>query len=437
MVQAWTWANRLAVIGLVCGALGTPVAAAAEPMPTSTAAAGTGGTNEIAGKSTPTVTVKVSPVRALPTVPMKATATVGNSSNRPTGVLSLDFYHGSRTCDGGVDRTETLPLLATGTAPVSTGNINPGQPGWHSVKPRYSGDVANNASVGACQAFLVGYPISGIVYQDTIAPYGEYSAGEPVHRNATVTLTGPQGAVVDRFTTDASGAYTVWAPAPGTYSVSAAKGELGPGVQKQQTVLVAGAEVTGRNLVLDLASVRGGVFLDRGNDGYQGDPTADPPMPGVAVTLTGTETDGDQVRFNLTTDAAGGFLFRNLRAGSYLLTTQTPPGHTAVRGAGADTAQVAFILTAGDGKVVWFGNRTGSTASPSADTTAESSAEPLPSEAGAGPGSTLSAQPVLATKPLGLTGSWEIYLCGGLTMLLGTGLLALLVLRRRPEQDIG
>ncbi|GIX00173.1 MAG: hypothetical protein KatS3mg111_3505 [Pirellulaceae bacterium] len=70
-------------------------------------------------------------------------------------------------------------------------------------------------------------------------------------------------------------------------------------------------------------SISGTVFLDRDNDGVQD--ADDPGIPGVVITLTGTDLLGNSVNLTTTTDANGNYTFDDLLPGTYTL-TETQPG---------------------------------------------------------------------------------------------------------------
>jgi hypothetical protein len=65
-------------------------------------------------------------------------------------------------------------------------------------------------------------------------------------------------------------------------------------------------------------------WIDADGDGVQ-DP-GENPLPGILVTLTGTDGQGNPVTLTTTTDASGYYLFDNLVPGSYKLTFVTPAG---------------------------------------------------------------------------------------------------------------
>jgi uncharacterized repeat protein (TIGR01451 family)/fimbrial isopeptide formation D2 family protein len=73
-----------------------------------------------------------------------------------------------------------------------------------------------------------------------------------------------------------------------------------------------------------LGEISGSVFEDLNNDGIQ-DPD-EPGIPGVEVTLTGTDVLGNPVSITVVTDADGRYEFTDLNAGVYTLTQTQPIG---------------------------------------------------------------------------------------------------------------
>jgi hypothetical protein len=75
------------------------------------------------------------------------------------------------------------------------------------------------------------------------------------------------------------------------------------------------------------ASVSGVVFADFNNDGQVD--FGEQGIPGVPITLSGTDTAGDPINLSQTTDASGTYVFLDLPAGTYTITeTQQPANYT-------------------------------------------------------------------------------------------------------------
>jgi uncharacterized repeat protein (TIGR01451 family) len=145
---------------------------------------------------------------------------------------------------------------------------------------------------------------------------------------------------------------------PGTNAASPAANEI------VITALPVGGS-TGNNFGEFAGSISGHVFLDTDNDGNR---AGDPPLPGVTITLSGTDAAGNPVDRTTITDASGAWRFDNvLAAGSSGYTVreqleqpmygglvtfngQTLPGSAGGRATGISTAPSAItgiLLPAG------------------------------------------------------------------------------------------
>ena len=73
-----------------------------------------------------------------------------------------------------------------------------------------------------------------------------------------------------------------------------------------------------------LGTISGTVFQDDNNDGFQ--QPGEGGIPGVEITLTGTDVFGNSVELTTLTGAGGGYAFEGLNAGTYTITQTQPDG---------------------------------------------------------------------------------------------------------------
>jgi uncharacterized repeat protein (TIGR01451 family) len=171
----------------------------------------------------------------------------------------------------------------------------------------------------------LGTVISGVVYRDA----NRNGAKEPAEiglGGATVTLNDAGNALVATTTTVADGSYA-FAPQPGgSYSVvetQPAGYQSGP---QNAGNSVAIALVAGTPATVDFGesagSFAGTVFLDGNNNGVQDG--GEIGLPGVTITLSGTDANGAAVNRPAATDASGHYLFSDVLGGTYVLSEAQP-----------------------------------------------------------------------------------------------------------------
>jgi len=189
--------------------------------------------------------------------------------------------------------------------------------------------------------------LSGVVYADADND-GILDGGENGIGGVTVRLTGTDdlGNLVDlQDITDGTGAYSFANLRPGTYTLTETQpgayfdGRETVGSQASGTVdntqnsntisaitLLTGVDGAANNFAeLAPASLSGSVYADLDNDGAFD--AFESGVPGVTVTLTGNDDRGNAVNVTVTTNAAGGYSFANLRPsdGAGYTITETQP----------------------------------------------------------------------------------------------------------------
>jgi uncharacterized repeat protein (TIGR01451 family)/LPXTG-motif cell wall-anchored protein len=239
-------------------------------------------------------------------------------------------YKVTETQPTGLADAATLPPAGSKGGTVATNS--------HTAIPLVSGDAATNYDF----IEIVGASIAGNVYAD-IDNSGTRNAGDQPIAGVTVTLMGTDdlgNPVMLTTTTATNGSYSFTGLRPGTYKVTetqpTAYGDgadnLGTGALTAGTTsndkheaIVLGPGNAGVNYdfgELKLASIAGNVYVDVDNSGTRN--AGDQPIPGVAVTLMGTDDLGAAVILTTTTAADGSYSFTGLRPGTYKVTETQP-----------------------------------------------------------------------------------------------------------------
>ncbi len=178
---------------------------------------------------------------------------------------------------------------------------------------------------------------------------GTVSVGETANANGTATES--TGNLLALITTTAQGKVKVvyhYTPTnalpPGAYTIVQTKAPPGgyiPGLDSSNNTVIPGSRtnreihVTVNNPTDSLltnnygevlpASVSGHVYVDVGKVGSL--QPGDPGIPGVRITLTGTDAFGDVVRRFARTNSLGVYDFGNLLPGTYQVTETPPAGY--------------------------------------------------------------------------------------------------------------
>ena len=195
--------------------------------------------------------------------------------------------------------------------------------------------------------------ITGFVYVDANND-GIKDTGEAGIQGVTLTLTGTDSssnAVNQVTTTDANGAYSFTGMlASNTSGYTVTETHPTAWADGKDTVGDAGGSAAGNDLISGIiitsstrasdynfgelgAALSGFVYNDNGDDGQK--ENSDPGIPGVTITLTGTDLNGNPVNRTVVTGEDGGYRFDNvpLPDGSGFTITETqptvPPGITS------------------------------------------------------------------------------------------------------------
>jgi hypothetical protein len=304
-----------------------------------------------------------------------------------SGIQGVTIHLTGVTAVGDVSLTTTT--LADGTFTFS--GLRPGDYELQEVQPAayldgsastngalgsVSGDtisdiaVANGANTeGYTFAELPPASIAGRVFHDIDAD-GVQDAGEPGIEGAEVSLSGTTDTT--SAITDSNGDYLFASLRPGSYDVTA--GEAAGYVDGLESAGSAGGVVDNTSAssrsISDIAlgvgqaatgylfgdvrpaSISGAVYVDADDDGAQD--VTEAGIPGVAVTLTGTDMFGAAVSAETTTIAAGAYSIADLLPGTYTVTETQPAGYFdgkdtagSVEGTvGADSVS-GIVLTSG------------------------------------------------------------------------------------------
>ena len=186
--------------------------------------------------------------------------------------------------------------------------------------------------------------LAGTVYED-LDEDAAIDAGESGVGHVIITLTGTDdlGDTISRTTTTTDdGAFLFLDLRPGTYALAETQptapyffdgldtaGSLGGlvGSDAITAIGLAPGQAGAAYLFGELppADPVGYVFVDVNENGAR-DP-GEPPIPGVLITVSGTDDLGQSVTLTDTTDSSGYYQFEFLRAGTYAITETQPVGY--------------------------------------------------------------------------------------------------------------
>ena len=215
----------------------------------------------------------------------------------------------------------TPSQYANGPADAGTAGGQVGQVAISEV-PLVSGTAA-----AAYDFAAEGSDVSGVVFDD-LPNLGTYQAGEPGVAGASVQLIASNGTVVASSVTGADGRYLFSAMPAGSYSISVDRPNPdGTPTRTVRALSLQPGVASAESFAATVASgvISGTVFADRADNGIPG--PGDFGLPGVAVSLTGTDALGRSVSEVSSTDPSGNYSFTALSAGSYSVAVEVPSGY--------------------------------------------------------------------------------------------------------------
>ena len=276
------------------------------------------------------------------TVTLTGTDAAGAAVSLTTTTLADGTFGFGSLVAGSYVVTETQP------SGYNQGTDAAGSAGGSAVQTA-TNDVVSGVALGAGQVATtynfgeVGSTISGTVFLD-VNRNTTLDGGDTGLSGLTVTLKDSGGNVVATTTTGANGGYSFGNVAPGTYTVvETVKTGYGTDTPITLPVTLGSTPVSGVNFGETLGSLSGLVYFDK--DASGGYNAGDVVLPGVTVTLTGTDAAGAAVSLTTTTLADGTFGFGSLVAGSYVVTETQPSGYNQGTDA-AGTAGGSAVQTA-------------------------------------------------------------------------------------------
>jgi uncharacterized repeat protein (TIGR01451 family) len=239
------------------------------------------------------------------------------------------YADGSETAGsagGGIATNDRISAIALGSGTSATGyHFGERLP---RVAVRVFEDANNDGLPAAGDAGITGVPLHLT---------GTSSAGTVVNLTATPIAGQPGRYEFLNVPPSAPGGYTITETQPASYAPGKANPNGQPGSAQANGNVIQGVIIAGSNTPAALgdylfgeltgSQVRGRSYYDRNGDGSPGATATEPGIAGVAVTLTGTDDNGNAVSLATTTDANGDYVFNNIAPGSYTVTQERPAGY--------------------------------------------------------------------------------------------------------------
>ncbi|WP_369820626.1 beta strand repeat-containing protein, partial [Pelomonas sp. Root1217] len=257
----------------------------------------------------------------------------------------------------------------TGLLPGSYAVIEPTQPDGFADGSETAGSAGGStatnerisAIVLASNTSTTGYHFGERLPRVTVRVFedadndGVPAAGDAGITGVTLRLTGTSstGATVDLTATpiagqpgryefvnvppSSGGGYTLTETQPASYAPGKAGANGHPGNAQSNGNFIQGITIAGSNTPAVLgdylfgeltgSQIRGRSYYDRNGDGSAGAPASEPGIAGVAITLTGTDANGNAVSVVTSTDANGDYVFNNVAPGTYTVSQARPAGY--------------------------------------------------------------------------------------------------------------
>jgi len=243
-----------------------------------------------------------------------------NASSDPSGNVVFDDLVAPNA--SGYTLTETQPTA------YGNGQITAGSAGGTvaQAQNRISGiALGAGATAGGYRFAEVGTGITGTVYRDTNRN-GTLDPADVGIAGVTVQLFDAGNNLIATRTTAADGSYDFGPQAGGSYTIVETQPTAYQSGPEHASNTVVAALVAGTPLVVNFGesagSLAGTVFLDANDDGIQ--QSGEIGLPGVTLTLTGTDANGAAVNRTAITNASGAYVFDNVLGGTYTITETQP-----------------------------------------------------------------------------------------------------------------
>jgi large repetitive protein len=196
-----------------------------------------------------------------------------------------------------------------------------------------------------------GQGLTGVVYDD-LDRNGRFNPSDTPIAGVVIQLQDTNGVVIATTTTGADGRYSFPDIEAGNYVLVEIQPDgYGDAAQNPANRLaftvVAGTKITDIDFGERTGSIAGLVYNDSNRNGQRN--ANEPVLPGVTITLTGTDLRGNAITQTQVTDATGAYRFVGLPGGTYTITETQPAAFNdaaeTVGSAGGTVGADTFTLT--------------------------------------------------------------------------------------------